>query len=198
LGDNEFEYDAGIFLQDDFLCSIVTSEIASSVSNDTNNGDTETLIETLKTVSFVDLADTINETSELSVSTSSTNIGSKSSSGKIEGIDEHQRSGTSSTTGGEVTHEELPEISLGVEGTEDGLIGVLEGEVKGLSGEISDDVSEITSPESRDTFFLGDSNEDIKDTLVLLVSGDMGIGGLSLEKELNSFNGSNCSLGDSS
>jgi len=65
-----------------------------------------------------------------------------------------------------------------------------------LSGEVSDDVSEVTSPESADTFFLGDSGQTIDDTSVLL--GELGVSVLSLEKKLDSFNGGNGSLGDGS
>jgi len=155
LGNKELEEDGSLGIsQEGSLSGIVTTEVASSVGNDTEDRDTETLVETLDTVNSSDLVDTINETVELSFSTSLTNIGSKSGSGKIEGIDEHQRGGTSSTTGGEVTKEELPEFGLGVVWAENLLVSVLKGEVKGLSGEISDDVSEITSPESRNTFFL--------------------------------------------
>ena len=64
-----------------------------------------------------------------------------------------------------------------------------------MSGEVSDDVSEVTSPESADTFFLGDSGQTVDDTSVLL--GELGVSVLSLEKELDSFDGGDGSLGDS-
>jgi len=198
LGNDEFVEDAGVLVitEQDSLQGIVTTEVASSVGDDTEDGDTETLVETLVTISFVDLGEAINKTSELSFSIGLTDISSKSSSGKIQGVDEHQRSSTSSTTGGEVTNEELPEFSLGVVGAENLLVGILESEVQGLSGEVSDDVSEVTSPESADTFFLGDSGQTINDTSVLL--GKLSVGILSLEKKLNSFNGSDSGLGDGS
>jgi len=159
LGNEELVEDGGLGVrQEGSLGSIVTTEVTGSVGDDTNDGDTETLVKSLNTINSSNLVDTINETSELSISTSLTDISSKSSSGEIQRIDEHQRSSTSSTTGGEVTEEEFPEFGLGVIRTEDLLVSVLESEVKGLSGEISDDVSEVTSPESGDTFFLGDSN----------------------------------------
>jgi len=199
LGNEELNSDGGLaFLEEDSLSGIVTTEVTGSVGDNSEDRDTESLVETLNTIGGLDLGQAINETSELSVRSTLTDISSKSSSGEIQRIDEHQRSGTSSTTGSQVTHEELPEISLGVEGAEDLLVGVLEGEVKSLSGEISDDVSEVTSPESRDTFFLGDSDEDVDNTLVLLVCRDIGVGSLSLEEELDSFNGGDGSLGDSS
>jgi len=199
LGNEELEEDASLGVsQEGSLSGIVTTEIAGSVSDDTKDGDTETLIETLNTINSSDLVDTIDETVELSISGTSTNISSKSSSGEIEGVYEHQRSSASSTTRGEVTEEELPEFSLGVIGAEDLLISVLEGKVQGLSGEISDNVSEITSPESRYTFFLRDSDQNIHNTLVSLVASKLGISSLSLKEELYSFNRSDGSLGDSS
>jgi len=159
LGNDELVEDGGLGVsQKSSLGSIVTTEVAGSVGDDTEDRDTETLVESLNTINSSNLVDTVDETVELSFSGSLTDISSKSSSGEIEGVDEHQRSSTSSTTGGEVTKEELPEFGLGVVGAENLLVGILEGEVKGLSGEISDDISEVTSPEGRDTFFLGNSN----------------------------------------
>jgi len=159
LGNDELKENGGLGVsQEGSLSGIVTTEVAGSVGNDTEDRDTETLVETLNTVNSSDLVDTINETVELSFSTGLTDISSKSGSGEVEGIDEHQRGSTSSTTGGEVTKEELPEFGLGVVWAENLLVSVLEGEVKGLSGEISDDVSKVTSPEGRNTFFLGNSD----------------------------------------
>ncbi len=101
LGDEELEEDGGLsFREQDSLQGIVTTEVAGSVGDDTEDGDTETLIETLVTIGLVDLGEAINETSELSFSTSLTNISSKSSSGEIQRIDDHQRGSTSGTTGG--------------------------------------------------------------------------------------------------
>jgi hypothetical protein len=199
LSNEELEENGGVLVvtEQDSLEGIVTSEIAGSVSYDTKDGDTESFVETSGTIGLVDLGETINETSELSVRSGFTNISGKSSSGEIQRIDDHQRSGTSSTSGSQVTDEELPEISLGVEWAEDLFIGILEGEVKGLSWEISDDVGEVSSPEGRDTFFLGNSDQAVNNTLVLLFTRDLGVSILGLEEELDSFDGSDSSLGDS-
>jgi len=90
LGDDELEEDGGILVsQDGSLSSIVTTEVAGSVSDDTKDGDTESLIESLNTISSSDLVDTVDETSELSIRGVSSDIGGKSSSGEVEGIDEH-------------------------------------------------------------------------------------------------------------
>jgi len=90
LGDDELEEDGGILVsQDGSLSSIITTEVAGSVGDDTKDGDTKSLIETLNTISSSDLGETVNETGELSIRGISSDIGSKSSSGEVEGIDEH-------------------------------------------------------------------------------------------------------------
>jgi len=199
LGNEELVENAALaIVEENSLKSIVTTEVAGSVDDDTEDRDTETLIESLDTISSSDLVDAVNETVELSVRSTLTDIGSKSGSGEIQRINDHQRGSTSSTTRCQVTEEEFPEISSGVVGAEDLLVCVLESEVKGLSGEISDDVSEISSPESADTFFLGDSHHAVNNTLVLHVASDLSVSILGLEEELDSFNGGNSSLGDSS
>ena len=48
-------------------------------------------------------------------------------------------------------------------------VGIFEGKVQGLSGEVSDDIGQVTTPESSKSLFLGDTDEDIDDTLVSLV-----------------------------
>jgi len=44
---------------------------------------------------------------------------------------------------------------------------ISEGKVEGLSGEISDDIGQITSPEGLEALLFGDSGEDIDDASVL-------------------------------
>lgn len=57
--------------------------------------------------------------------------------GEVERVDEAEGSGTSSTTGGQVTSEVAPELGLGVNtAEEDLLVLVFEGEVQGLGGEV--------------------------------------------------------------
>jgi len=90
LGDEELEEDGGLGVrQEGSLGSIVTTEVAGSVGDDTKDGDTESLIKSLNTISSSDLVETIDETSELSIRGVSSDISGKSSSGEVEGIDEH-------------------------------------------------------------------------------------------------------------
>lgn len=58
------------------------------------------------------------------------------------------------TTGGQVTHHPLAvSISLLLEG-EHRLVGVTEGEVQSLGGEVTDNVGSVTSPERDNTLGL--------------------------------------------
>jgi len=87
------------------------------------------------------------------------------SSGEIEGIDEAEGCGTSSTTRGEVTGEVPPELGVLVDtAQEDLLVLVFEGEVKGLSWEVTDHVREVTTPVAEETLLLGDTHEAIHHT----------------------------------
>jgi len=199
LSNQELKEDASILVitEDDSLQSVVTTEVSGSVYDNTGNGDTKTSVETDGTIGGVDLLQTVDKTIELSVITLS-DISSKSGSGEIEGVDEHEGSGTSSTTGGKRAQEIFEGFGLGVVWAEDLLVCILEGEVKSLSGEVSDDVGKVSSPESGETFLLGDSDKDIDDTLVFLITLDLRRGILGLEKELDSFDGSDSGLGDGS
>jgi len=197
LGNHKLKDDVTVRSQEGSLESIVTTEVGTSVGDNTEDGDTETSVKTHSTISLNDLSKTINKTLELSVFNTSTGISSQSSSGEVQWVDEEEGSGTSSTSGGEVTEEEPPELSLGVEWAKVLLVGILEGEVKSLSREVSDDVGEVTSVEGTVTFFLWDSGEDITNTLVW-VGSELGVGSLGLEQKLNSFDGSDSGLGDGS
>lgn len=83
---------------------------------------------------------------------------------------------------------------LGVEWAEPLLEVILEGEVHGLSGEISDNVGQVSSPERSETLLLVDSREAITNSLVLVLSSHVFVGVLNLEEHLNSLNRSDDSL----
>lgn len=127
------------------LTSIEHTEVRCSVGNNTDNGDTETLVETGRTILGEDFLKAVNETSELSLTTG-TDISGESSSSEIERVNEAEGSSTSGTTGSAVTNEEFTWFNLGVVRVEDLLVSILESEVKSLSGEISNNVSEVSSP----------------------------------------------------
>lgn len=185
-----------IFEEQD-LTSVEKTEVRSSVADDTNDGDTETSVETLNTILGSTFLEAVNETGELSI-LSGTNIGSESGSTEIKRVDNGERSSTGSSTGGHVTKEEHTGLLLGVIRAKPLLVGILTGEVKSLSGEIPDNVSEVTSPESDKTLFLHNSGEAVTDTIVSLVSRNVRVGILDLEEELDSLDRGDDSLGDGS
>jgi len=200
LGEQPLEEDIRLvgIREQDRSEGIITSEESSSVHDNTNNRDTESSVQTGETITLVDLGETVHDTIELSVSSRFSDIGSKSSSGKIKRIDEHQRGGTSSSSGSQVTGEEPPEFSLRVEGAQVLLESILEGKVQSLSGEISDNIGQVSSPEGSETLVLSDSGETVQHSLVLIFRLDLGGSGLDLQQDLDSLNGSDSSLGDSS
>lgn len=83
---------------------------------------------------------------------------------------------------------------LGVEWAEPLLEVILEGEVHGLSREVSDNVGQVSSPERAEALFFVDSAEAITNTLVLVFSGHVFVGVLNLEEHLNSLNRGDDSL----
>ena len=84
--------------EDDGLDGVVHTEVKTTVNNDTSNGRTETTVKTSNTIGSEGLLVNINQTVELTVTTS---LGvlvvvGKTSTGVIEGVDEEEGSGTSS------------------------------------------------------------------------------------------------------
>lgn len=165
LGEEELSEDVGlslVFTEHPSLTGIVGTEVESSVDEDTDEGDAQTSVNTLETIRFVGLGDTVDQTLVLLA-----NIVSQSGSAVIEGIDEHHRGSTSHTTSEQVTSEELELLFIGID-TSDELSGIeiLSGEVDGGGREISDDISQVTLPEGDRTFFPDATEEAITDTCV--------------------------------
>jgi len=154
--------------QNDWLQGVVQTEVQTSVDNNTNNRWTETSVQTSNTVGSQGLLVDIEQTVELSVSSTLGGLGvvSQSGSGVVQRVDESQRGGTSQTTGSQVTGEPLP-VGLVLLETEHLLELVLESKVQSLGWEVSDDVGGVTSPERRDTLLSGGSSETLSNTIVL-------------------------------
>merc|ERR1712178_44196 len=112
-----------IFEEHDFT-GIEKTEVRSSIGNDTNDGDTETSVETLDSISSSAFLEAVDESSEFSI-LSRTNISSESGTAKIKRIHNSERSSTGSSTRGHITHEELDRLSLGVVRIEDFLVFIL-------------------------------------------------------------------------
>lgn len=140
------------------------------------------------------------------------------STSKVQWVDKAQRSGTSSTTGGQVTDEVTPELGVLVNTTQEDLqrdkihgyirnqifrgwgiapyllVLVLEGKVQSLSWEISNNVGQVTAPVCSNTLFLWNADKAINHTLVLLVGADLFRDVLNLQQQLHTLNGCDGSL----
>lgn len=93
------------------------------------------------------------------------NIFSLPSSGEVKRIYEAKWSCTSSTTWSQVTQKVTPELCLFVDATQENLlIFVFKGEVQSLCGEVSDDVSGVTTPVGQYSLFLWDTYKAIYHT----------------------------------
>jgi len=183
--------------EEDGLEGVVETKVETSVNNDTNTRDNESSVETNETIRGEGLSVDINEAIELSGSSflGGLVIIGQSSSSIVKRIDEGKRTSTSSTTRCQVSCEPFPvAISLLVI-TEHSLELIFEGKVQGLSGEVSDDVGQVSSPEGNESFISDNSGEAIRNSLVRLsetTSLDHFI--LILDQEFDSFNGGSSSL----
>jgi hypothetical protein len=195
LSEHPHGKDVGLLdvFEEESFSSIEETEVGSSVEEDTNDGDLETLVESTSTVLGGDLPEAIDEPVELSVSSTS-DVSSQSGSGEVEWVHNAKRSRTSSTSRQAVSDEEFAWLRLWVVWAEDLLVGVLEGEVEGLSWEVSDDVGQVSSPERGSSLLSLHSSEAVADTLVLILWSDGGRGVLDLKKKFYSLNWSNSSL----
>jgi len=198
LGETPLVEDVGLLEvgEKNNFSSVESTEVGSSVGNDTNNGDTETIVDTTKSTLLDGLLEAVNETVELSL-LSGTNISGESGSSEIEWVDEAEGSSSCSTTGGHVTHEEHTWLSLWVVWAEIGLVEIFARKVDGLSWEITDNVGQVTSPEGTETLIGNNSLEAVSDTVISVLWGNVLVGILDLEEELDSLNWGDDSLGDS-
>ena len=197
LGEHPHGEHAGVFGigEEDGLSGIVATEVGSAVGNNTNNGDTETTVESSGTIGGGDLLEAVDETTEFT-GTTGTDISGEAGTGEVKGVDDAEGGSAGGSSGGAVTDEELNGFLLGVVGVEDLLVDILEGKVEGLSGEVSHDVGEVTSPEGSETLLVEDAGEAVTNALVLVLGGD-GLGGiLNLEEELDTLDGGDDGLGD--
>lgn len=141
MGEEEFQDNGCVSFVFEKKCfsTVVSSEVAGSVCDDTGDGDTKSLVESTHTVRLEDFHETVVKSVELSRSSGS-DVGSESGSGEIQGVHEAQGGGSGSTTTGQVSEEEFESVGLGVVGVEGLLKEVFERKVKSLGGEVSDHV----------------------------------------------------------
>lgn len=86
----ELDNNAGVLLilKKNHFSGIVESEIKGSIGDNSDNGDSESLIKSEKSITLVNLAQTVDQTVELSGIFS--DIGGQSGSGEIQRINEAQ------------------------------------------------------------------------------------------------------------
>lgn len=107
----------------------------------------------------------------------------------VEGVHEAEGSRTGQTSRCHVDGEKLSEFGLGVGPGEHRLDRVLESEVKGLRGEVPDDVGHVPAPERLEPLLAVDAREAVPDPRVAgdLPGLDAWVGILSLDDELNAL-----------
>jgi len=157
----------GIVESHRFYCVIKTEE-ASSVDDNSDNGDGESLVEASNTVSFVDLSHAVTNTVELSLRSALSDISAESSSRKIKRIDKSHRRGTSGSTSCQHTSEKLPKVGFLVVSDKELLVFFFEGEIERLSWEVSDTISHVSSPEGKQSLLSIDSGEAVHHSSVWL------------------------------
>merc|ERR1719308_282769 len=188
------------------LLEFVKSSQHTSSSNTTENVGSSSLHQRHESLVLHDLDSAVNGSLVLDSTTGGhhhtssdgiNGVGHKSSS---DGNSPSKKEGKgSSSSSGENVGSELPG-SAGILGSGEGsLDSILEGKVKSLSWEVSEHISQVSSPEGVNSLSLEDSGGTVNDTSVWLVKTtllDHLI--LVLDKELDSLNGSSSSLRDSS
>jgi len=199
LGESPLVEDVGLLeiREENDLSGIEGTEVRGSVGDDTNDGDTETVVDTTDSTLLDGLLKAVNESIELSIS-SGTNISGESGSGEIEWVDDAEGSGTSSTTGGAVSEEEHAWLSLWVVWAEVDLVEIFACEVDGLGWEITNHVGEVTSVKGSETLLSDNSLEAISNTVISVLWEDVLVSILNLEEELDSLNWGDDCLGDGS
>jgi len=180
----------------DWFEGVVETKVETSVDEDTDARDDETSVETSNTVGSQSLLVDIDQTVVLSFTVFSFGIVSQSGSGKVQRVDNSQGHRTSKTTGGDVGGEFLP-LWSSFWGGKSGFDGVFEGEVKSLGWEVSEDVSQVTSPEWSYTFGSQSSFAAVDNTIVWSIKSslfDHFI--LVLDEELDSLDWGGDGFGD--
>lgn len=164
------------------LSRVIDAEVCSPVDDDALHRHIETLVQASQAIRPEDLNQAVSQTVELPSSSSLTHISGQTGTGKVERVHETERGGSGGATRGQVTGKVPPELGALVNAIkEDLLVLVLESEVEGLGGEIPDDIGKVTSPEGDESLLLGDTDDTVNDTLVLLIYCDLLAGMLDLE-----------------
>jgi len=199
--EQEGQENVGVLTQQDGLQGVVETEVHATVDEDTDARNDEATVQTLDTVRFQGLGVDIDEAVELTVSATllgRLGVVSQTSTSVIERVDEQEGHGTGAASRNDV-HAELANVA-GILGGGEGLLdGILEGEVQSLGREVTEDVGEVTAPESEDAFAGHGTAGTIDDAIVGFVEDTLlDHLALILDEELNTLDGSSGSLGHTS
>ena len=166
LCDGPGDEDGGVLrVRQHSLGSIEATEVGRTIDDDTLNGHVESTVQTDDTVRLDRLLQTVEQTVELTLAGTATNVRTETGTGEVERVHEAERRGTGGTAGSEVTQEVAPELGVLVDAAEEHLfVHILEREVQGLGREVTDHVGQVTAPEGTDSLLLRDANEAIDDT----------------------------------
>jgi hypothetical protein len=140
------------------------------INYDALNRAKESRIETTNnSIGFEWFSNAIKKTLELSIGGSFSNISSKSGSSKVQWVDDCQTGSSGGSSSGQITGKKLPKLLILVNTIHKHLlVCILEGEIQGLSGEISDHIDNIAAPETEETLFFMNSGETIDHTLKII------------------------------
>merc|ERR1719383_606177 len=133
-----------------WLQGVEETEVHATIDEDTDSRDGESSVQSLDTVRLQGLGVNVNETVELTLSSLALGVIGQPGSGVVKGVDKHEGEGSSSSSGKNVGSE-LPGSAGVLGGGEGGLDGILEGKVKSLGWEVSEHISQVSSPEGIDT-----------------------------------------------
>lgn len=100
LGESELDQEGSLPLifEQKHLSGIVATEVAGSVGEDSQDGDTETRVQALESIRLSNLGQAVVHAGELTLGGSLADIGGQSSPGEIKGVDESQGSGSSESS----------------------------------------------------------------------------------------------------
>merc|ERR1719309_1223066 len=181
--------------EEDRLESVKHAKVHATVDEDTNSRDGEASVQALDAIRFECLSIDINETIELALTTLTLGVIGKPGSGIVKRVHKQKRHSTSSTTASNVGGK-FPGIAGVFWTSKNSLDGILEGKVKSLCREVSEDIGQVSSPEGVNTLSLQYPLGAVNDTLVWLVQPsllDHLI--LVLDKKFDSLNRSSSCLG---
>merc|ERR1719402_250646 len=166
------------------------------VDKDTDGRDDKASVQALDAVRLKGLRVDVQETIKLALSALALGVIGQPGPGKVKGVDKEERHGSSAASGGDVGGELLP-LGGSFGGGKNAFDGVLEGEVKSLGGGVSEDISEISSPEAEKSFRLHSPLGAVKNAIVWPVQDALFEHlGLVLDQQFYSLDGGSSCLGD--